>query len=202
MSPADEPRSVRDRRNRRPSQAPRRQTPHRPGPRRPPQVRHARLRCRLHRDGSAGTTSFPGVPGLTRDLPGLPVSRYVGQQVPRHNSPRSRPRRRPVSRRKGRTSEANNPRLRSGRPRVATSGHSRSPAPSWECSVEDYRVDAHNRGPEPCNHVIVIGMPAMKQHEHSVQSTELSHDHVAEKAHAGPAHHAHMAADFRKRFWI
>ena len=45
-------------------------------------------------------------------------------------------------------------------------------------------------------------MPAMKRHQHSAQSTEPSHDHVAEKAHAGPAHHAHMAADFRKRFWI
>jgi Cu2+-exporting ATPase len=45
-------------------------------------------------------------------------------------------------------------------------------------------------------------MPAMKQHEHPAQSTEPSHDGVAKKAHAGPAHHAHMAADFRKRFWI
>jgi len=45
-------------------------------------------------------------------------------------------------------------------------------------------------------------MPAMKQHEHASLSTEPSHGHVAEKAHAGPAHHAHMAADFRKRFWI
>jgi hypothetical protein len=71
----------------------------------------------------------------------------------------------------------------------------------------------------------------MKEHEHSTQNTpdtEPSHDKVAKKAyaiylkegrpqgrdvqnwleaeantpHAGPAHHAHMAADFRKRFWI
>ncbi|MGE3507732.1 MAG: copper-translocating P-type ATPase [Vicinamibacterales bacterium] len=71
----------------------------------------------------------------------------------------------------------------------------------------------------------------MKEHEHATQNqpeTEPSHDKVAKKAyaiylkegrpqgrdvqnwleaeantpHAGPAHHAHMAADFRKRFWI
>ena len=45
----------------------------------------------------------------------------------------------------------------------------------------------------------------MKEHEHATQNTpdtEPSHDTVAKKAHAGPAHHAHMAADFRKRFWI
>jgi Cu2+-exporting ATPase len=45
----------------------------------------------------------------------------------------------------------------------------------------------------------------MKKHEHASQNehkTEPSHDEVAKKAHAGPAHHAHMAADFRKRFWI
>jgi len=45
----------------------------------------------------------------------------------------------------------------------------------------------------------------MKEHEHATQNepeTEPSHDEVAKKAHAGPAHHAHMAADFRKRFWI
>jgi hypothetical protein len=156
MSPADEPRSVRDLRNR-----PRRQTPHRPGPRRPPHVRHARFRCRLHRDGNAGTTLFPGVPDPTRDFPGPRVSRYFGQQVPRHNFPRSRPRRRQLSRRRQvsscrrRTSETNGPRRRSGRPLVTTSGHSQPPAP-WECSVEDYRADAHNRGPESYSHVIVI----------------------------------------------
>jgi hypothetical protein len=121
MSPADEPRSGRDLRHRRPSQAPRRQTPHRTGPRRPPQVGPARLRCRLHRAGSAGTTSFPGVPDPTRDFRRPPVSRCFGQQVPRHNSPRSRPRRRQVSSCRGRTSEANDPRLRSGRPLVTTS---------------------------------------------------------------------------------
>ena len=71
----------------------------------------------------------------------------------------------------------------------------------------------------------------MKEHEHATQNkpeTGPSHDKVAKKAyaiylkegrpqgrdvqnwleaeantpHAGPAHHAHMAADFRKRFWI
>ena len=71
----------------------------------------------------------------------------------------------------------------------------------------------------------------MKEHEHATQNkpeTESPHDKVAKKAyaiylkegrpqgrdvqnwleaeantpHAGPAHHAHMAADFRKRFWI
>ncbi len=71
----------------------------------------------------------------------------------------------------------------------------------------------------------------MKEHEHATQNTpdtEPSHDKVAKKAyaiylkegrpqgrdvqnwleaeantpHAGPAHHAHMAADFQKRFWI
>jgi Cu2+-exporting ATPase len=71
----------------------------------------------------------------------------------------------------------------------------------------------------------------MKEHEHATQNkpeTEPSHDKLAKKAyaiylkdgrpqgrdvqnwleaeantpHAGPAHHAHMAADFRKRFWI
>ncbi|MEQ1871516.1 MAG: DUF2934 domain-containing protein, partial [Vicinamibacterales bacterium] len=71
----------------------------------------------------------------------------------------------------------------------------------------------------------------MKEHEHATQNkpeTKPSHDQVAKKAyaiylkegrpqgrdvqnwleaeantpHAGPAHHAHMAADFRKRFWI
>ena len=45
----------------------------------------------------------------------------------------------------------------------------------------------------------------MKQHEHATQNehkTEPSHDEVVKTAHAGPAHHAHMAADFRKRFWI
>ena len=71
----------------------------------------------------------------------------------------------------------------------------------------------------------------MKEHEHATQNkpeTDPSHDKVAKKAyaiylkegrpqgrdvqnwleaetntpHAGPAHHAHMAADFRKRFWI
>jgi len=45
----------------------------------------------------------------------------------------------------------------------------------------------------------------MKEHEHATQNehkTEPSHDEVVKKAHAGPAHHAHMAADFRKRFWI
>jgi Cu2+-exporting ATPase len=44
----------------------------------------------------------------------------------------------------------------------------------------------------------------MKEHEHAPQNkpdTEPSPDKVAKKAHAGPAHHAHMAADFRKRFW-
>src|SRR3972149_11008796 len=71
----------------------------------------------------------------------------------------------------------------------------------------------------------------MKEHEHATQNnpdTEPSHDKVAKKAyaiylkegrpqgrdvqnwleaeaktpHAGPTHHAHMASDFRKRFWI
>jgi P-type Cu2+ transporter len=45
----------------------------------------------------------------------------------------------------------------------------------------------------------------MKEHEHATQNkpdTEPPHDKVAKKAHPGPAHHAHMAADFRKRFWI
>ena len=45
----------------------------------------------------------------------------------------------------------------------------------------------------------------MKEHEHATQNkleTEPSHGKVAKTPHAGPAHHAHMAADFRKRFWI
>jgi P-type Cu2+ transporter len=45
----------------------------------------------------------------------------------------------------------------------------------------------------------------MKEHEHATQSkpdTESPEDTVATTMHAGPAHHAHMAADFRKRFWI
>ena len=73
-----------------------------------------------------------------RKAPHVPL---LGQRVPRNNSPRSRPRRAPVSRCKGRTSEANGPGLRSGRPLVTTWGHPQPPAP-WECSVEDYRADA------------------------------------------------------------
>ena len=45
----------------------------------------------------------------------------------------------------------------------------------------------------------------MKEHEHATQNAHKaapSHDEVAKTTHAGPAHHAHMAADFRKRFWI
>jgi Cu2+-exporting ATPase len=45
----------------------------------------------------------------------------------------------------------------------------------------------------------------MKAHEHATQKnvgTEPAHDEVAKKAHPGPAHHAHMAADFQRRFWI
>jgi P-type Cu2+ transporter len=45
----------------------------------------------------------------------------------------------------------------------------------------------------------------MKDHEHATPSedrTGPSHDEAATTAHAGPAHHAHMAADFRNRFWI
>jgi Cu2+-exporting ATPase len=37
----------------------------------------------------------------------------------------------------------------------------------------------------------------MKEHEHTAKKTP---DH--EPTHAGPDHHARMAADFRKRFWI
>jgi DUF2934 family protein len=71
----------------------------------------------------------------------------------------------------------------------------------------------------------------MQEHEHAIKNTsetKPAHDEVARKAyaiylkegrqqgrdvqnwlqaqtnmpHAGPDHHAHMAADFRKRFWI
>ena len=51
----------------------------------------------------------------------------------------------------------------------------------------------------------------MKEHEHATQNkptTVPAHDDLTKKVtetkapHAGPAHHAHMAADFRKRFWI
>jgi hypothetical protein len=45
----------------------------------------------------------------------------------------------------------------------------------------------------------------MKEHEHATQKSvgiEPAHDEVAKKAHPGPTHHAHMAADFRQRFWI
>jgi P-type Cu2+ transporter len=45
----------------------------------------------------------------------------------------------------------------------------------------------------------------MKAHEHATQKsvgTEPAHDEVAKKAHPGPAHQAHMAADFQRRFWI
>ena len=51
----------------------------------------------------------------------------------------------------------------------------------------------------------------MKEHEHATQNkptTVPAHDDLTKKVtetkapHAGTAHHAHMAADFRKRFWI
>ena len=37
----------------------------------------------------------------------------------------------------------------------------------------------------------------MKEHQHTAKKTPRS-----KPAHAGPDHHAHMAADFRKRFWV
>ena len=40
-------------------------------------------------------------------------------------------------------------------------------------------------------------MKPMKGHEH-----DTKHTSDTKMSHAGPGHHAHMAADFRKRFWI
>ena len=56
-----------------------------------------------------GHNLVPGGSGPHARFPRPPVSRSFGQQVPRHNSPRSRPRRRQVSSCRGRTSEANDP---------------------------------------------------------------------------------------------
>ena len=46
-------------------------------------------------------------------------------------------------------------------------------------------------------HEMHEGSHDMRQHKHSVPGTQKEH-----KAHAHTRHHAHMVADFRRRFWI